>query len=122
MLRYTSSSTPPHVHVEASGRVTAPEVRDALSPLPDDLDAMPDGFVVLAEYPKLILIEEGAVGPLYYYVARLFDAEPRLALFVTGGEQKHPGLRQFIETLSRDHQIQIVDTIAEARRIIGGGG
>lgn len=121
MLRYTSSSTSPHVYVEASGMVTASEVRSALSPLPDDLDAMPTDFVVLAEYPDLILIKDDAVGPLFYYVARLFDAEPSLAVFVTGGERKHPGLRQFIETLGRDHEIQIVDTMKEARRIIGDG-
>ena len=85
MIRYRTSDDAPHIYVEGRGIITEAEVLANLDTLPDALDAAPSGFVLLAEYPGLLRIEDAAVGRLFYYIARVFEAHPGLAVFVTGG-------------------------------------
>jgi hypothetical protein len=118
MIRYRTSTEPPHVVVEGAGVIRGDEVRRELANFIADLRAQPDGFVLLAEYPDLILIEPDAVEPLFYYIAHVFDADLGMAVFVTGGEQKHPGLREFMQRLGVGGQLHVVDTRDEADALI----
>jgi hypothetical protein len=119
MVRFRATDEAPHIHVELSGLITGPEVRAQLAGLPAALDAAPDGFVFLAEYPDLIRFEDDAVGPIFYHVARIFAAEPGLVLFVTGGDEKHPGLRTFVDQVDTHDVHHYVDTLDEADRLMG---
>lgn len=118
MIRYRASDTPPHITVEARGEVSGAEVRRELSNLRRDLEALEPGFVVLALYPELILLKAGAVGPLFYYIARVFDNDPGLFVMVDGGQSPHPGLRSFVTTLGLTDQVRFAATRDEADAII----
>lgn len=122
MIRYRTSTEPPHVVVEGAGVITGDEVRRELANFIADLRQQPDDFILLAEYPNLILIEPDAVEPLFYYIAHVFDANLGMAVFVTGGEQKHPGLREFMKRLDVEQRLHVVDTRAEADALIRGAG
>lgn len=118
MIRYRASDTPPHIIVEAEGKVSGSEVRRELSTLRRDVEALEPGFVVLAVYPDLVLLKAGAVGPLFYYIARIFDNDPGLFLLVDGGQSPHPGLRSFVTTLGLHDQVRFAATRDEADAII----
>lgn len=118
MIQYHLQSTAPHLRVDLVGTVSEDDVARALGPLPDDLPSLPEAFVGLIVYPKLRLIEEDAVGPLFYAVTHLFHARPALCVLVDGGHSPHPGLRSYIERLARDGQVVFVETEAEAARHI----
>ena len=118
MIRLRTAEEAPHIHVRGSGTLTEAEVREELGALPGHLDAAPPGFVLLAEYPDLLLIEPEAVGPLFYYIARVFEAQPGLAVFVTGGKERHPGLRAFMGQIDTHESLRVVHTRAEADQII----
>jgi len=126
MIRLRIADEAPHIYVRGSGTLTEAEIRKELAALPDYLDAAPPGFVLLAEYPDLLLIEPDAVGPLFYYIARIFEAQPGLAVFTTGGKERHPGLRAFMSQIDTHGSLRVVHTRAEADRIIdeyvGDGG
>jgi hypothetical protein len=110
MVRYRTQPEAPHLVIELDGSVSGEEVRRELAALPDDLSRLPEGFVAVAAYPDLSLFKAGAVGPLFYYVAHLFDADPGLCVFVDGGQTHHPGLRAFIEQIGIDDQVAFVPT------------
>jgi len=110
MIRYDTHADPPHLRVDLDGRVTGPDVRRTLSDLPTALAALPPDFVARIAYPDVLLFEGDAVGPLFYYVAHLFDADPALCVFVDGGASPHPGLRAFVEQLGLTDQVCFVPT------------
>lgn len=118
MIRYHTSDDAPHVVVRGAGTITGKAVRREMANFIADLQAQPRGFVLLAEYPDLIMIEPAAVEPLFYYIAHVFDSDLGLAVFVTGGEKKHPGLRAFMERLDIDGRLRVVDTRDEADAVI----
>ena len=110
MIRYGTYEHPPHLRIELDGRVAGPDVRRAFADLPAALEALPPGFVAQVVYPDVLLFEADAVGPLFYYVTHLFDAEPALCVFVDGGSSPHPGLRAFVERLGLTDQVCFVPT------------
>jgi hypothetical protein len=114
MIRYRTQSRAPHLLVELDGTVAGDQVRRAFRDLPDALSRLPAQFVMLASYPDLLLLESDAVGPLFYFVTHIFDADPGLCVFVDGGRSPHPGLRAFIERIGLDDQVHFVETPAEA--------
>jgi hypothetical protein len=114
MVRYRTQSRAPHLLIELSGEVSGEEVRRELADLPDALASLPPDFVALAEYPAVILFKANAVGPLFYFVTHIFDAEPGLFVFVDGGQSPHPGLRAFVEQIGLDDQVAFVRTREEA--------
>ncbi len=118
MIQYRLQSSPPHLRIDLADTVSRDEVRRELAPLPDDLTTVPEGFVALVVYPNLHLIEEDAVGPLYYAVTHLLHAQPARCVFVNGGHHTHPGLREYIERLARDGQVVFVETEADAAQHI----
>lgn len=118
MIQYRLQSASPHLHVDLGGTVSGTEVTRELASLPADLTTVPEGFVGLITYPDLRLIEEEAVGPLFYAVTHLLHARPALCVFVDGGHTLHSGLRSHIKRLARDGQIVFVETEAEATRHI----
>jgi hypothetical protein len=114
MIRYRTQSKAPHLVVELDDTVSGDEVRNELADLPETLSTLPDEFVMMAIYPDLTLLEAGAVGPLFYYVAHIFDADPGLCIFVDGGQSHHPGLRAFIGQVGVDCHVAFVRTREEA--------
>jgi hypothetical protein len=114
MIRYRTQSRAPHLFIELEGTVDGEQVRHAFRDLPDALSRLPAQFVMLASYPDLLLLEADAVGPLFYFVTHIFDADPGLCVFVDGGRSPHPGLRAFIERIGLDDQVHFVETPAEA--------
>jgi hypothetical protein len=114
MIRYRTQDDAPHLLIELDETVSGSEVRRELADLPDDLQALPLHFVALVVYPDVTLFKANAVGPLFYYVAHLFDADPGLCVFVDGGRSPHPGLRTFIDQIGLDDPVAFVRTQAEA--------
>lgn len=114
MIRYSTQDEAPHLLFEGEEAVSETEVRHGLDGLLDDLQSLPNDFVMLAIYPEMTYLEADAVGPLFYHVARIFDADPGLCVFVDGGRSPHPGLRAFIEQIGLDDQVAFVRTREEA--------
>ena len=114
MIRYHTQREAPHLVIELDDAVSGEEVRRAFSDLPDALTALPSNFVMMAVYPDLTLLKAGAVGPLFYFIAHIFDANPSLCVFVDGGRTHHPGLRDFIQKVGMDDQVAFVPTREEA--------
>lgn len=114
MIRLYTQSHAPHLVIELAGRVSGGEVRTELADLPEVLGALPDRFVVLASYPEVVLFKANAIGPLFYFVTHIFDADPGLCVFVDGGTSPHPDLRAFIQRIGLDKQITFVPTQTEA--------
>ena len=114
MIRYCTQDEAPHLLFELEEAVSESEVRRGLAGLLDDLQTLPNDFVMLAVYPEMTFFEADAVGPLFYYVARIFDAAPGFCVFVDGGRSPHPGLRAFIEQIGLDDQVAFVPTREEA--------
>jgi hypothetical protein len=110
MVRYRTQERAPHLVIELEGRVTGSAVRRAFADLPDTLSALPADFVARIDYPDVVLFEAEAIGPLFYFVTHLFDAEPALCVFVDGGRSPHPGLRSFIEQIGLTDQVAFVPT------------
>jgi len=118
MISYRHSTTAPHILVRASGSVSGAEVRQELAPLREHLESMEPGFTVLAVYPELVMLKPDAVGALFYYIARLFDAEPKHFIMVDGGQSPHPGLRAFVQQLGVEGQLQFIETLEKAEAFI----
>jgi hypothetical protein len=114
MIRYRTQERAPHLLFELEGKVAGREVRRELADLPETLASLPPGFVVLAAYPDVILFEADAIGPLFYFITHIFEADPGLCVFVDGGKSPHPGLRTFIEKIGLDDQVVFVPTQKEA--------
>ena len=109
-----TQESPPHLIVELDGRITGSTIRHAFNTFPALLAALPSRFVTLATYPDVTLFAPDAVGQLFSIVARLFDAEPGLCVFVDGGKSPHPGLRDFITRVGTESRLLFVPTIADA--------
>jgi len=118
MITYRQSNEPPHLVVEASGSISGAEVRRALNPVRERLDEIEPGFVMMALYPDLVMFKSDAVEALFYYIARVFDAEPGLFIMVDGNQSPHPGLRAFVEQLGESDQVQFVETADDAQALI----
>lgn len=118
MIQYHLQSSAPHLRIDLSGTVSGDEVARELASLPDDLTTLPEEFMALIAYPELCLIEEDAVGPLFYAVTHLLHARPARCVFANGGHHLHPGLREYIERLARDGQVVFVESTADATRHI----
>jgi hypothetical protein len=118
MISLRQSSEPPQILVEAAGSVSGAEVRRELAPLRDFLKTLEPGFTVMAVYPDLVMLKNDAVESLFYFIARIFDAEPGRFLMVDGGRSPYPGLRAFIEQLGTDGQVIFTETVEEARAIM----
>jgi hypothetical protein len=114
MIRYRTQPDAPHLVIELDDTVSGEEVRRKLADLPEALQTLPDGFVMMAVYPDLTLLQFDAVGALFYFVAQIFDADPGLCVFVDGGQPHHPGLRAFIKKVGLDDQVAFVPTREEA--------
>jgi hypothetical protein len=110
MIRYDTHTDPPHLRIDLDGRIAGPDVRRTFADLPADLAALPSGFVARIAYPDVLFFEADAVGPLFYYVTHLFNADPALCVFVDGGSSPHPGLRAFVEQLGLTDQVCFVPT------------
>lgn len=110
MVRFHTQRRAPHLVIELSGQVSGPKVRSELQDLPDTLSSLPPQFVALALYPNLTVLDADAVGPLFYFVAHLFDADPGLCVFVDGGRAHHPGLREFINQVGLKDQTVFAPT------------
>ena len=122
MARYRTQERAPHLLIELEGRVSGNAVREAFADLPDTLAALPSDFVVRVDYPDVILFEAEAIGPLFYFVTHLFDADPALCVFVDGGRSPHPGLRTFIEQIGLTDQVSFVPTQEAAEERIRAFG
>ena len=122
MARYRTQERAPHLLIELEGRVSGNAVREAFADLPDTLAALPSDFVVRVDYPDVILFEAEAIGPLFYFVTHLFDADPALCVFVDGGRSPHPGLRTFIEQIGLTDQVSFVPTQEAAEQRIRAFG
>jgi hypothetical protein len=118
MVHFRTQRQPPHLVIELQGEVSGNSVRRELTDLPSALSALPPNFVVMALYPHLTRVGDDAAGPLFYFVAHLFDADPGFCAFVDGAESPHPGLRSFIQRVAREDQVVFVPTEAEAQRRI----
>ena len=118
MIQYHLESSAPHLRIDLSGTVSGDEVTRELASLPDDVAGLPEEFVALIVYPELYLIEEEAVGPLFYAVTHLLHARPARCVFANGGHHLHPGLREYIERLARDGQVVFVESEADATQHI----
>lgn len=118
MIRYSTHRDAPHLVIELEGTISGEAVKGELGSLPEDLATLPDDFVMLALYPDAGLVEPEALRPLFYLVARIFEAEPKLCVFVDGGHSPHPGLRAFINQVGLDGQVAFVRTKEEAQRRI----
>lgn len=118
MIRYRVTSTVPEVVVHASGVVTADSLRHAFGTFPDDLRALDPGFVLVVHHPALVMFETEAMGLLFTLIARVFDAEPGLVVFVDGGRTLNAGLRSFIERLDTEGRARFVPTKGEADRLV----
>jgi hypothetical protein len=110
MVRYYTQERAPHLVIELEGRVSGSAVRRAFADLPETLSALPANFVVRIAYPDVILFEAEAIGPLFYFITHLFDADPGLCVFVDGGQSPHPGLRTFIKQIGLTDQVAFVPT------------
>lgn len=110
MVRYRTQERAPHLLIELEGRVSGSAVRETFADLPQTLSSLPLDFVVRIAYPEVILFEADAVGPLFYFVTHLFDAEPGFCVFVDAGASPHPGLRAFIEQIGLTDQVCFVTT------------
>jgi len=118
MITYHPSDTPPHIVVEAEGFLSGPEVRRVLAPMKDHLRALEPGFVIMALYPDLVMLKGEAIETLFYYIARVFDADPGLFVMVDGNHSPHPGLRAFVEQLGEENQVQFVAAREEGEALI----
>lgn len=118
MITYRESHEPPHLIVEASGSISGAEVRRALDPMRERLDTINPGFVMMALYPNLVMFKSDAVESLFYYIARVFDADPGLFIMVDGNQSPHPGLRAFVEQLGESDQVQFVETRGDAQAMV----
>ncbi|HKL88290.1 MAG TPA: hypothetical protein VJ884_04730 [Salinibacter sp.] len=114
MIRYRTQERAPHLLFELTGKVAGKDVRQELADLPEVLASLPSDFVVLAVYPEVILFEADAIGPLFYFITHIFDADPGLCVFVDGGQSLHPGLRAFIEKIGLEEQVAFVPSREEA--------
>jgi hypothetical protein len=114
MVRFDTQQRAPHLLVELGGTVTGSDVRTELADLPQALRSLPDDFVALIVYPDATYFKANAVGPLFYFVTHLFDADPGLCVFVDGGRSPHPGLRAFIGEIELENQTAFVPTRTEA--------
>lgn len=114
MIRFRTQPHAPHLLIELEGKVSGGEVRAELADLPEVLKSFPDRFVVMAAYPEVVLFKANAVGPLFYYITHIFDANPALCIFVDGGRSPHPGLRTFIQRIGLQEQVTFVSTREEA--------
>jgi hypothetical protein len=110
MVCYRTQERAPHLLIELEGRVSGSAVRQAFADLPGTLAGLPSDFVALIDYPDVILFEAEAIGPLFYFVTHLFEADPGLCVFVDGGRSPHPGLRAFIEQIGLTDQVAFVPT------------
>lgn len=110
MVRYRTQERAPHLIIDLKGRVSGSAVRRAFADLPETLSSLPAGFVVRIAYPDVILFEAEAIGPLFYFVTHLFDANPGLCVFLNGGASPHPGLRSFVEQIGLTDQVCFVPT------------
>jgi len=113
IIRDNTRTDPPHRRIDLEGRASGPEVRrtfDLPAPPASLPVSLPAGFVARIAYPDVLLFEADAVGPLFYYVTPLFDANPALFVFVDGGSSPHPGLRAFVEQLGLTDQVCFVST------------
>lgn len=118
MITYHPSDIPPQIVVEAEGSLSGPEVRRVLAPMHDQLRELQPGFVIIALYPDLVMLKGDAIEALFYYIARVFDADPGLFVMVDGNHSPHPGLRAFVEQLSEENQVQFVATREEGEALI----
>lgn len=110
VVRYRTQERAPHLVIGLEGRVSGSAVREAFADLPETLSSLPPDFVVRIAYPDVVLFEADAVGPLFYFVTHLFDAEPGFCVFVDAGASPHPGLRAFIEQIGLTDQVCFVPT------------
>jgi hypothetical protein len=118
MIRYRITSSVPEVVVHASGVVTADSLRHAFDTFPGDLRTLDPGFVLVVHHPALVMFEAEAVGLIYTLVARVFDAEPGLVVFVDGGRTLNEGLRGFIDRLDTEGRARFVSTKQEADGLV----
>lgn len=114
MIRLRTQQRAPHLVVELTDTVSDHDVRQELTTLPELLSTLPNRFVALIVYSEVLLFEAEAVGPLFYYVTHLFDADPGLCVFADGGRSPHPGLRSFIRQIGLEEQVTFVRTRDEA--------
>ncbi|PEN13130.1 hypothetical protein CRI94_10800 [Longibacter salinarum] len=118
MISLRHSKTSPEIVVEAEGSVSGADVRRELAPMRDLLEDIEPGFVLMTVYPNLVMLQPDAIGALFYYVARVFDANPGLFILVDGGRSPHPGLRSFVQQLGIKGQVEFAATVEEAELII----
>lgn len=114
MIRYRTQERAPHLVVELEGIISEEEIRRSFSALPATLSSLPADFVLLAAYAEVVLFRAHALGPLFYNIARIFDADPQLCVFVDGTNSPSPGLRQFIEQIGFANQVVFVPSRADA--------
>lgn len=114
MIRLRTQQRAPHLVIELNDTVSGHDVRQELTNLPELLSTLPARFVALIVYSEVHFFEAETVGPLFYYVTHLFDADPGLCVFVDGGRSPHPGLRSFIHQIGLKDQSVFVPTRNEA--------
>ena len=73
---------------------------------------------MMALYPNLVMFKSDAVESLFYYIARVFEADPGLFIMVDGNQSPHPGLRTFVEQLGESDQVQFAETRDDAQSLI----
>lgn len=114
MIRYRTSDRAPHLVIELEGTIDEEEIHRTFTALPSTLSSLPAGFVLLTTYVDVVLFQAHALGPLFYNIVRIFDADPQLCVFVDGTNSPYPGLRQFIEQVGLADQVAFVPSRADA--------
>lgn len=114
MIRYHTHDRAPHLTLELHGIISEEDLRSTLADLPTTLASLPADFVLLTTYADVLRFRAHAIGQLFYYVARIFDADPQLCVFVNGKSAVYPGLRLFIEKIGRPNQVAFVSSRADA--------
>lgn len=118
VIDYRTQEHAPHLLIELGGRISGNSVRRKFSDLPEVLASLPSHFVALVVYKDVLLFTTDAMGPLFYFITHLFDADPGLCVFVDDDTPTHPGLRSFIEQVGLDGQVSFLPTLEEANEQI----
>ena len=117
-VRYHTRSRAPQLEIHLEGNVSGNEVRRKFADLPDALASLPRRFFAMIDYGEVILFEADALGPLFYYVTHLYDANPEFCVFVDGDQTPHPGLRAFVEQVGLENQTVFVPSRSEGHERI----
>jgi hypothetical protein len=118
MIEYRTSPEPPHLTIHLSGTVSEDDVHGQFQEFEDVLATLPSGYVALVDCLEPTYLTPTAAGPLYYHAVQALDTDPGLTVLLYGERDPEPHLSAFLRRVVPGNRVRIVQSKAEAQRLI----